>query len=83
MSVVRRSWAECNKRPRGHSQRSAGVRPHGAPVHRHHLVRPKQHDDGIVSPRAWAVLRLMTSSNFIGCSTGRSAGLVPLRSLST
>src|SRR5262249_29948633 len=25
----------------------------------------------------------MTSSNFVGCSTGRSAGLVPLRILST
>jgi hypothetical protein len=38
---------------------------------------------GIVSPRTWAVLRLMTSSNLVGCSTGRSAGLAPLRSLST
>ena len=26
-------------------------------------------------PRAFAVLRLITSSNFVGCSTGRSAGL--------
>ena len=26
-----------------------------------------------------AVLRLMTSSNFVGCSTGRSAGFSPLR----
>ncbi len=38
---------------------------------------------GIVRPKAWAVLRLITSSNFIGCSTGKSAGLAPLRSLST
>src|SRR5262249_5328067 len=38
---------------------------------------------GIVSPRALVVLRLRTSSNFIGCSTGRSAGLAPLRILST
>jgi hypothetical protein len=38
---------------------------------------------GIVSPSALAVLRLMLSSNFIGCSTGRSDGLVPLRILST
>src|SRR5438128_10079174 len=30
---------------------------------------------GIVSPRAFAVLRLITSSNFVGCSTGRSAGV--------
>src|SRR4029434_7037467 len=35
-------------------------------------------DGGIVSPRALAVLRLMTNSNFVGCSTGRSAGLAAL-----
>src|ERR1700730_18583459 len=40
-------------------------------------------DGGIVSPRALAVLRLMTNSNFVGCSTGRSPGLAPLRILST
>jgi hypothetical protein len=34
---------------------------------------------GISRPSAFAVLRLMTISNFLGCSTGRSAGLVPLR----
>src|SRR5438093_5417210 len=34
---------------------------------------------GIVSPSALAVLRLTTTSNFVGCSTGRSAGLAPLR----
>ena len=38
---------------------------------------------GIVRPSASAVLRLMTSSNVVGCSTGRSAGLAPLRILST
>src|SRR5262245_61449388 len=40
-------------------------------------------DCGIVRPSAFAVLRLMTSSNLVGCSTGRSAGLAPLRILST
>src|SRR5215470_13730372 len=39
--------------------------------------------DGIVTPICLAVLRLITNSNFVGCSTGRSAGLVPLRILST
>src|SRR5262245_38453034 len=34
---------------------------------------------GTVRPRAFAVLRLMTRSNFVGCTTGRSPGLVPLR----
>src|SRR5207248_3212258 len=37
----------------------------------------------IVSQSALAVLRLITSSNFVGCSTGRSAALAPLRILST
>jgi hypothetical protein len=30
---------------------------------------------GIVSPICFAVFRLITSSNFAGCSTGRSAAL--------
>ena len=38
---------------------------------------------GIVRPKALAVLRLMTSSNLVGCSTGKSAGLAPFRILST
>ena len=38
---------------------------------------------GCVMPSAFAVLRLITSSNFVGCSTGRSAGFAPLRILST
>ena len=37
----------------------------------------------MVSPSALAVLRLMTNSNVVGCSTGRSAGFAPLRILST
>src|SRR5262249_5585554 len=40
-------------------------------------------DCGIVRLSAFAVLRLMTNSNVVGCSTGRSAGLAPLRILST
>src|SRR5262249_27496841 len=36
-------------------------------------------DGGTVRPSVFAVLRLMTSSNFVGCITGRSAGLAPLR----
>src|SRR5438128_8385674 len=38
---------------------------------------------GTSRPSALAVLRLITSSNVVGCSTGRSAGLAPLRILST
>src|SRR6185503_20115171 len=40
-------------------------------------------DGGIVRPRAFAVLRLMTSSKLLGCSTGTSQGLAPFRILST
>ena len=38
---------------------------------------------GMIKPRALAALRLMTSSNLVACSIGRSAGLAPLRILST
>jgi NAD(P)-dependent dehydrogenase (short-subunit alcohol dehydrogenase family) len=34
---------------------------------------------GTVRPSAFAVLRLMNSSTFVACWTGRSAGLSPLR----
>ena len=40
-------------------------------------------DGGIVSPRVLAVFMLITSSKRVGCSTGRSAGLAPLKILST
>ena len=33
----------------------------------------------ILMPSALAVLRLITVSNLVGCSTGRSAGFAPLR----
>jgi hypothetical protein len=39
-------------------------------------------DGGMVSPSAFAVLRFMTNSNFVGCPTGSSAGLLPRRILS-
>src|SRR5262249_52477556 len=40
-------------------------------------------DGGTVRPSNCAVLRLTTSSNRVGCSTGRSAGFVPFKILST
>jgi hypothetical protein len=36
-------------------------------------------DAGTVRPSILAVSALMTSSNLLGCTTGRSAGLSPLR----
>src|SRR5438128_5200000 len=47
------------------------------------LSARKRTDSGIVRLRAFAVFRLITSSNFVGLSTGKSAGLAPLRILST
>ena len=38
-------------------------------------------DGGIVKPSAFAALRLMTNSNFVGRSTGRSAAFAPSRIL--
>jgi uncharacterized damage-inducible protein DinB len=38
---------------------------------------------GITNPNCFAVFRLITSSNFVGCSTGSSAGLAPFKILST
>src|SRR5438309_11701467 len=35
--------------------------------------------DGTSIPSAWAVCRLMTNSNVVGCITGRSDGFSPLR----
>jgi hypothetical protein len=40
-------------------------------------------EGGIVRPICFAAFRLMMNSNFVGCSMGRSAGLAPLRILST
>src|SRR6266576_1617546 len=38
---------------------------------------------GIVSPIFFAALRLIMNSNFVGCCTGKSAGLAPFKILST
>ena len=37
----------------------------------------------IVRPSALAVFKLITNSNFVGCSTDRSPGLAPFKILST
>src|SRR6516165_2566941 len=39
--------------------------------------------DGTVTPSVFAHLRLSASTNLVGCSTGRSAGFLPFRILST
>jgi hypothetical protein len=59
------------------------VRAFGLVAHRITSSAWKRTEGGMVRPSAWAVLRLMTSSNVVGCSTGRSAGMVPFKILST
>src|SRR5450759_4611044 len=62
-------------------------------ANRRHSHRSKQHLYTITSsarvssvgemfrPSTLAVLRLITSSNLVGCSTGKSAGFAPLNTL--
>ena len=65
-------------------EETEGASDEGAPVHYWITSSARASTDGgIVRPSALAVFRLITSSNFVGCSTGRSAGLAPLRILST
>src|SRR5262249_50737094 len=54
-----------------------------APPHSITLSTSASSCGGISRPSAFAVLRLITSSNFVGCSTGKSAGLAPFNILST
>jgi hypothetical protein len=51
--------------------------------HRIILVARANRFGSMVTPICLAVLRFTTSSNLIGCSTGKSAGLVSFRILST
>ena len=43
----------------------------------------ERNEGEIESPMSFAVLRLMASSNLVGCCTGRSIGSMPRRTLST
>ena len=55
-------FSQLRRQPRGHATASART----------------SSDCGTVMPSAFAVLRLITSSNFVACSTGRSPGFGPL-----
>src|SRR5262249_37967669 len=68
------------ERPRG---RAAEQRDELAAPHSITSSARSRNASGIVSPSALAVVRLMTSSNLDGCSTGISPGFVPRRTLST
>src|SRR5215471_10071587 len=73
----------CPRHERPNCRRAAEQRYERAPLHlRGHSITssaPARSIFGITRPRAFAVLRLITSSNFIGACTGRSAGLAPRR----
>lgn len=54
-----------------------------APLHSITRSARTKNDRGILMPSVLAVLRLTTNSNLVGCSIGSSAGVAPLRILST
>lgn len=65
---------------------NAGIRTRTGRTSRRQLITASARASsgcGIVSPSAFAVFRLIMSSNFVGCSTASSAGLAPFRILST
>jgi hypothetical protein len=59
------------------------VRTSGGAAQRITSLAWKRSVGGIVRPSFFAVLRLMTSWNVLGCSTGKSAGFAPFRILAT
>src|SRR5262249_723840 len=65
-----------SKRPRC---RAAEERDERAAVHSITSSAGASSVAGTSMPTALAVARLMTNSNLVGCTTGRSAGLAPLR----
>src|SRR5262249_22778084 len=68
------------QRPR---RRAAEQRDEGATPHSMTSSAVCRNGSGMVRPSAFAVLRLITSSYLVGCWTGRSLGLAPLRIRST
>src|SRR5262249_30290933 len=69
------------ERPRG--GRAAEQRDEVAPLHSITSSALASNVGGASRPSVFAVLRLMTSSYFVGACTGRSAGFSPLRMRST
>src|SRR5262245_43462557 len=67
-----------DERPR---RRAAEQRDELAPLHSITSSASESRLSEILIPSALAVLRLITVSNLVGCSTGRSAGFAPLRIL--
>jgi hypothetical protein len=72
------------RRQRPRDRRAAEQRDEVPPLHHSITVSArKRNESAIVRPSVLAVLRLITSSNFVGCSTGISAGFPPCKTLTT
>src|SRR6516162_5423350 len=71
------------RRQRPYRGRAAEQRYERAALHSITSSARSRNDSGIVSPSAWAVVRLMTRSNLVGCSIGISLGFAPRRIWST
>src|SRR5262249_2031151 len=73
----------CARRERPRNHRAAEQRDELALVHSMTSSARCCRIQGTSRPSAFAVMRLMTSSNFVGASTGSSPGLAPRRMRST
>ena len=69
------------RRERPRRRRAAEQRDELAPLHSITSSARASSEGGTSRPSALAVLRLMNSSTFVDCWTGRSAGFSPLRTL--
>ena len=67
------------RRERPRRRRAAEQRDELAPLHSITSSAMASSEGGIVRPSVRAVWALMTSSNLVDCTTGRSAGFSPLR----
>jgi hypothetical protein len=88
LALDRTARLERDQRRRGDESRASDGWPHApfaaAPaLHSITSSARASTEDGISSPSALAVLRLMVSSYLVDACTGRSAGLSPLRMRST
>ena len=78
-----RRWLLCARRERPRRCRAAEQRDELAPYHSITSSASASNVGGTSSPRECAVLRLITNSNLVGCTTGSSAGFAPLRTRPT
>src|SRR5215831_18365881 len=75
----RHRWLLRARRERPYHRCAAEQRNECAPPHSITSSASDRRLSEILTPSAFAVLRLITSSNLVGCMTGRSAGFAPLR----